>query len=228
MMTTIKKLKRTSTHIRGVIKSIKENKNETLNVMDNKTTNEIKSQHLAKKPLFWGITAGITLLSVYFLILSIAESFSHSIEQFKQMWYWIAVLVLGFSIQAGLFAYIRGVMKLRKDSGATTSSMAAAGGISTTSMVACCAHHITDVLPILGVSAAALFLNQFQDLFLTVGVLSNLIGISLILKIIQKHGLYQRGQRVFSVLMKLDMNRSFYAVSALSAVTLLATLYMSI
>jgi uncharacterized integral membrane protein len=183
---------------------------------------------LIKQPLLWAMIAGLSLLSVYFLILTIANSFSHSIEQFKEMWQWITVLVLGFSIQAGLFTYIRRVMKLRKESGAATSSMAAAGGISTTSMVACCAHHVTDVLPILGVSAAVVFLNQFQDLFLTVGVLSNIIGISLMLRIIQNHDLYESGQRVFSALMKLDMSTSFYFVCLLSTVVFLATLYTSI
>jgi hypothetical protein len=106
--------------------------------------------------------------------------------------------------------------------------MAAAGGISTTSMVACCAHHVTDILPILGVSAAVVFLNQFQDLFLTVGVLSNLIGISLMLRIIQKHSLYESRQRIFSSLMKVDMNMSFYLVCVLSSVVFLTTLYISI
>jgi hypothetical protein len=222
------KINRTGTYIQGVIKSINENRKEALNVMDNIEPNEIKTQHLIKKPLFWGITAGMTLLTVYFLILSVAESFSHSIEQFKEMWYWISLLVAGFGIQAGLYTYIRGVMKLKKESGATTSTMAAAGGISTTSMAACCAHHITDILPILGVSAAVVFLNQFQNLFLTVGVLSNLIGISLMLKIIQKHSLYQQDQRIFSAMMKLNMNKSFYLVSAFSALTFLVTLYKSI
>jgi len=150
--------------------------------------------HLIKKPALWGMAAGLALLTVYFLIVSIAESFSHSIEQFRELWYWISLLVAGFGIQAGLYTYIRGVMKLRKETGIATSSMAAAGGISTTSMVACCAHHVTDVLPILGISAAVVFLNQFQNLFLTVGVLSNLIGISLMLKIIQKHTWNMKGK----------------------------------
>ncbi len=184
--------------------------------------------NLIKQPVIWAMIAGLSLLSLYFLILTIANSFTHSIEQFKEMWRWITVLVLGFSIQAGLFTYIRKVMKLREESGTATSSMAAAGGISTTSMVACCAHHVTDVLPILGVSAAVVFLNQFQDLFLTVGVLSNLIGISLMLRIIQKHDLFESRQRIFSALMRLDMNMSFYFVCVLSGVVFLATLYINI
>jgi hypothetical protein len=186
------------------------------------------SLHTFKKPVFWGITAGAALLTVYFLILTIANSFNHSIEQFRDMWYWITPLIFGFGVQAGLYTYIREAIKLRKEKGAAVSSVAAAGGISTTSMVACCAHHVTDVLPILGVSAAVVFLNQFQNLFLTLGILSNIIGISLMLRIIQKHGLYQKEQKIFSLLMKLDMSRSFYLVSALSVFVFVVTLYISI
>ncbi len=186
------------------------------------------SNGVYKKPVFWGITAGLTLLTVYFLILTIANSFNHSIEQFQQMWYWIILLVLGFGTQAGLYSYIRQEIRLRKHSGVATSSVAAAGGISTTSMVACCAHHITDVLPILGISAAAVFLNQYQTLFIVIGVLSNITGITLMLRIIQKNGLYKQGQVIFSKLMRLNMDESFYVVSLFSAFTFLVTLYMSI
>jgi D-proline reductase (dithiol) PrdB len=210
-----------------VIKSIYEK--ESSGVIDNKELNDdLNKLYLIKRPVLWGTAASLSLLTIYFLILSLAESFSHSIVQFKELWYWIALLVSGFGIQAGLYTYIRGMMKLRKDSGIATSSVAAAGGLSTTSMAACCAHHIADVLPILGISAAVVFLNQFQNLFLTVGVLSNLIGINLMLKIIQKHGLFQEEQRVLPVLMKLNMNKSFYVVSTLSAFIFAITLYISI
>jgi hypothetical protein len=214
--------------IQNIAMIVTDYKKETMELMDSKRKEELKTFYLIKRPLLWGTAAGLALLSVYFLILSIVESFSHSIMQFKDLWYWITMLVSGFGIQAGLYTYIRGVMKLRKDSGVATSSVAAAGGISTTSMAACCAHHISDVLPLLGISAAVVFLNQFQNLFLTVGVLSNIIGINLMLKIIQKHRLYQKEQRVFSNLMKFNMNKSFYIVSALSAFIFVITLYKSI
>lgn len=204
------------------------NKEVVSNVMDTEKLENLKTLHLIRKPVFWGAVGGLALLSVYFLLVSLAESVSHSVEQFKELWYWITLLVAGFSIQAGLYTYIRGVMKLRKETGVATSSMAAAGGISTTSMVACCAHHVTDVLPILGLSAAVVFLNQFQNLFLTLGVLSNLVGISLMLKIIQKHELYQSEQKIIPALMKINMNKSFYVVSFFSAFILLVTLYGSI
>lgn len=196
--------------------------------MDPQRQNISSDNSLLRQPLMWSMVAGLSLLSLYFLILTIANSFSHSLEQLREMWHWITALVAGFSVQAGLFAYIRNVVKLKKETGRATSSMAAAGGISATSMVVCCAHHVTDILPILGVSAAVVFLGQFQDLFLTVGILSNLIGIGLMLKIIQKHGLYERRQKIFSFLMRLDMNTSFYFVCLLSSVVFLATLYTSI
>ncbi len=196
--------------------------------MKKETHKKDKSGYIIKKPALWGVIAGISLLAVYFLILTIANSFSHSIEQLRDMRYWITLLVLGFGIQAGLYSYIRQEIRLRKHSGAATSSVAAAGGISTTSMVACCAHHITDILPIVGASAAVIFLNQFQNLFLTAGVLSNIIGISLMLRIIQKHGLYRNGQKILAGLMKINMNRSFRLVSTLSALIFFVTLYKNL
>jgi hypothetical protein len=196
--------------------------------MEEQSRNKNKYSLHLKKPLLWGSAAAASLLLIYFLIVSIAESFAHAIDQFREIWYWIAMLVAGFGTQAGLYTYVREVLKIRKESGAATSSMAAAGGISTTSMVACCAHHVTDILPILGLSAAVVFLNQYQTLFIVVGVLSNLIGITLMLKIIQKHSLYHPEQRIFVSLMRHNMNKSLYMVGILSAAIVLATFYMTI
>lgn len=186
-----------------------------------------KKQYLIRKPILWGTIAGIALLAVYFLILTFANSFGHAFQQFSEMWYWIALLVVGFSLQVGLYAYIRSIAKIKVDMGATTS-VATAGGISTTSMVACCAHHITDVFPILGVSAAAVFLNQFQTLFIIIGVLSNLIGINLMLKIIQEHKLYHKDSRILSVIIKYNMKKLLYFTSTVSAVIFLIVLFKSI
>ncbi|MFH2014055.1 MAG: hypothetical protein ABIJ17_03750 [Patescibacteria group bacterium] len=60
-----------------------------------------------KKSILWGIGGGLSLLIFYFLILTLANSFSHSIEQLQDLWYWILALVIGFSIQVGLYSYIK-------------------------------------------------------------------------------------------------------------------------
>lgn len=185
-----------------------------------------RKKQLVGKPMLWGIIAGSGLLSLYFGVLTFANSFSHALQQFSGMWYWILLLVAGFGTQAGLYAYIRGASKLK--AGAATSSVVAAGGMSTASMIACCAHHLTDVIPILGLSAAAVFLAQFQTLFIVAGVLSNLIGINLMLKIIQERRLYGGESRFFSFLTKLNMKKARYFTSGFSAIMFLIVLFNSL
>ena len=63
---------------------------------------------------------------------------------------------------------------------ATVTSTAVSG----MAMVACCAHHLIDLLPILGLSVAALFLSEYQEQLLIFGVVANIIGIAMMLWII--------------------------------------------
>jgi len=51
-------------------------------------------------------------------------------------------------------------------------------------MVACCAHRVADVLPFVGLTAAAAFLANWKIPFLIVGLISNLIGIAVMLRVI--------------------------------------------
>ena len=44
-------------------------------------------------------------------------------------------------------------------------------------MLACCAHHLIDLMPILGLSAGAIFLNAYKTPLLVAGIGINLIGI---------------------------------------------------
>lgn len=157
-----------------------------------------------KKPFIAGIIAGLVLLVLYFGVLSIANSFSHALQQFADFWYWISLLVAGFGIQVGLYSHIRAEFHARKMAGATTS-VAASGGVSTGAMIACCAHHLTDVLPLIGLAAAAVFLVKYQMAFIILGVLSNLVGITLMLEIIQKHSLFDHKNNFLKGVFKLNM-----------------------
>ncbi len=153
-----------------------------------------------KKSIFWGVVGGILLLSVYFIIVSLANSFSHAIEEFIQLWYWIAFLTVGFGIQVGLYTHVRQTIQLKKEAKHAASAVAAGAGVSTVSMIACCAHHLTDFLPILGLSAAAAFLSSYQLVFIMVGIISNILGITYMLSIISKHHLYFNANRWLSKL----------------------------
>ncbi len=141
-----------------------------------------------KKFVTIGFIASLSLLSLYFIILSLANSFSHAIEQFSQMWYWILLLVVGFGFQVGLYFFIRASFRLKQMASPTTA-VTTSGGISTGSMIACCLHHLVDVLPLMGLAVAAVFLTKYQLLFIIIGILSNLVGITIMLEIIQKHSL---------------------------------------
>lgn len=142
----------------------------------------------APKFIIIGFAASFSLLILYFVILSLANSFSHALEQFSQMWSWILLLVAGFGLQAGLYFFIRASFRLKQMASPTTA-LATSGGISTGSMIACCLHHLVDVLPLIGLAAASAFLTQYQLLFIIIGIFSNLIGITIMLEIIQKHKL---------------------------------------
>src|SRR4030065_442817 len=68
-----------------------------------------------------------------------------------------------------------------------TGPMRGAGGTtSTIAMVACCAHHVADVLPILGLTAAATFLAQYRIVFMLVGLGTTLLGILIMIFILFK------------------------------------------
>jgi hypothetical protein len=123
-------------------------------------------------------------------IITLAEGIAHALEQTAKLWYWVVALAGGFGIQAGLFSFIRQSLRERKAS--VTASVATSGGVSAGSMAACCAHHLTDVLPLLGLSGLAAFLASYQLLFIIIGVLSNIVGITIMLESIQRHGLSQK------------------------------------
>ncbi len=168
-----------------------------------------------KTAIIVGIGGSIGLLIIYFGILIWVNSFSHALEQFLEMWYWILTLAIGFGIQLGLYLHIRS--NIRRRIRGATAEIAAAGGITTGSMIACCAHHITDVLAIMGLSAAALFLVRYQLPFILLGIFSNLVGITMMLGIIQKHELYQK-RDLFAGVFRHNLKRVRNAVIFLSVV----------
>lgn len=175
------------------------------------------------KPLFAGMGGAIGLFILYFGIVSLSESFGDALYQFGEIWYWVFLLVAGFGTQVGLLVYVRDAAH-GKTAGAT-AGVAASGGVSTLAMIACCAHHVTDVLPILGLSAAAVFLVEYQTPFILFGVFSNLAGITVMLGIIQKCGLYPKTV-AFTKIFAFDMKKVLKAV-VVSAVTIVTFSFLA-
>ncbi len=171
-----------------------------------------------------GAAGGAVLLVLYFSILTALNSFEHALTQFYEFWPWIVALVTGFGVQISLYSYVRAGLK-RKSANAG-KSIAASGSVSGTSMVLCCLHHAADVIPFLGLTALAVFLLQYQVFFLFVGVLSNIVGIILMLEIIQKHAL---SEGVFRKMLVFDMAKvKKYAVVSSVALVPVAFLVLTL
>lgn len=129
------------------------------------------------KGALWGLLAGAALLSLYLVVMSWGSgSWDFTLRELWRLKFWVIPLILGFSLQVGLFSFLR----------SSKRAMAAGTSTSTVAMLACCAHHVSDVLPLVGFSAVGLFLGKYQEWFLGVGILSNLIGITLMIKQIRK------------------------------------------
>ena len=62
----------------------------------------------------------------------------------------------------------------------------ASGGTSTATMVACCAHHVTDILPLVGLSAATTFLADYKAPFMLIGRVMDLVGLVIALQAIRE------------------------------------------
>jgi len=139
-----------------------------------------------KKGILAGFLASFFLVVFYFAVMLLfTRSFSVAISQIEDLFIWFALLVIGFGTQFGLFTYLKGLVK------STPPVMAAANtGMSSVSMVACCAHHLTDILPIFGLAGLSLFLTRYQTWFLSLGIISNFIGIVYLLRQINKHRVY--------------------------------------
>lgn len=130
----------------------------------------MERRNLVAKAVFWGFLGSLGLSLFYYLILLVAtKDFSYPLTQFGANQPWMGFLVLGFGIQVGLYSIVRA-----KQAGAVTGVGA---GVSGLSMVACCAHHLMELIPILGISGLAVFLGEYQKEFLILGVVTNMLGI---------------------------------------------------
>lgn len=131
-------------------------------------------------PFIYLIFGTSVLLVIYLLLMRVTTgSVSSALAQFRTYQYWILALAIGFGIQLGLYKYI----KIKHMESKQVDNMAKiTGTTSTATMVACCAHHAVDLVPILGFSALASFLGAYTKELFALGIISNLFGISVMLK----------------------------------------------
>ncbi|TAK24104.1 MAG: hypothetical protein EPO26_06740 [Chloroflexota bacterium] len=119
-----------------------------------------------------GVAAATLLFALYIGVVALAQGWDHATRQLSDDRWFVLAIMLGFGAQAGLYAHVRALHRRLSAGG-----VAASGGTSATAMLACCAHHVADALPILGISAAAVFLNAWRTELLWLGALMNLAGV---------------------------------------------------
>ena len=176
--------------------------------------------------LRWGIAAALALTLLYSVTLSLLNGAAYAFDTFLALWYWMTPLVAGFALQVGLYGHSRSLA--RAGVSPHVSGVVASGGTSTVSMVACCAHHLSEALPLLGLSGAALFLSSYQSLFLLAGVLSNAVGIVFLLGESGRHRLYDPRGRLLAPLLRWPVRRAVPYAAGLAVAILAYAIYVEV
>lgn len=137
-----------------------------------------------------GVLGALALIGLYLGIVSWAQGSEHAFELLWDERLFVGLVSAGFGTQVGLFAYVRMV---RRSIARESLALAGAGtATSSVSMIACCAHHLTDVLPVLGLSGLAIVLNDFRIPLMVIGLTVNLVGIGIMVRELRwTHARYQ-------------------------------------
>ena len=155
----------------------------------------------------FGVIASFAIVGVYLGMNTLTADWYFARIQFSEYRWWILTLAIGLGIQVTLFTLFRARLRGEKMR-AAKSTMAASGGMSATAMMACCSHYLATVIPALGVpflsAAAVASIAEYQTYFFLAGVLSCLVGIGLMLRMMEKHGMIQFGNLKNYISLKLD------------------------
>ncbi len=152
-----------------------------------------QKQKIIRRSVFFATTAFIGLVFFYLGIISVVESWTHAVELVLNDAFFVGAIGLGFGVQVGLFSYTRQLKKIHYKQGAGLWTATGTGtGTSTVSMVACCLHHVGDILPLAGLSAATLFFEQYRYPLMWFGVVINLLGVLFMLHIMTRKRFWPR------------------------------------
>lgn len=143
----------------------------------------------ARQRIVWPIGASLLgaafLMALYLTIVAVAESPQHAVDLFWEDRLIVIPIILGFGVQMGLYVILKKRLFVPiVHTGPSWKLAGASGTTSTLAMVACCAHHVTDVLPVLGLTAASAFLAEYRIAFMVIGLGMTLFGIGFMLVIL--------------------------------------------
>jgi len=134
-------------------------------------------------PVVAALVGAAALIGLYLGLVTWAQGYGHARELMWEDRYFVAAIASGFALQIGLFVYLRRLLS-RRARGSAGAAAAGGTGSSTAAMLACCAHHVTDALPVLGLSGAAIFLNDYRIPVMLTGILVNMGGVAFMLRLV--------------------------------------------
>lgn len=124
-----------------------------------------------------GLLAAAGLAALYGAVVGGASgSLGHLRTQVASDWPWLLAILAGFGTQVALMWELRRRHRMNR---AAATATGAGTGASAVGMVACCAHHIADLAPFLGASAAATFLLDYRIPFMAAGIAINAVGVAI-------------------------------------------------
>lgn len=138
---------------------------------------------IAPRSIGAGVVGAAVLLGIYLGIIGFAQGVEHAFEQLAADALFVGLIAAGFGTQIALFVELHAVDRRHR---ASTAVTAAGTGTSAAAMLACCAHHLVDLLPLVGLSAAAVFLNAYKTPLVLFGIGMNVVGIVVIARQLQR------------------------------------------
>ena len=125
------------------------------------------------RSLRWGVLASVGIAAFYVTVVGLSSDWAHLRDQARQDWWLLAPIVAGFGMQVALTTELRGRHRAQH-LGATTG---AGTGASAVGMVACCAHHLADLIPLLGATGLAAFVFDWRVPFMLAGIAVNGVAV---------------------------------------------------
>jgi hypothetical protein len=129
---------------------------------------------MTSRSLRWGVVAAGFLIGVYVAVLTTAAGWSPLGDQVRADWRLLTPIVVGFGTQVALIVELRRRRRARR----LAASTGAGASASAVGMVACCAHHVADLIPVVGATGVAAFVFDFRIPFMLAGIAINAAAVA--------------------------------------------------
>lgn len=126
-----------------------------------------------RRSVGWGAGASSALAGFYVVVLAWSGGWEHLFDQARTDWWLLVPIVAAFGTQVALTVELR-----RRHHTHHLAATGAGTGASAVGMVACCAHHLVDLVPLLGAAGLAGFLFDWRIPLMAAGLAVNLVAVA--------------------------------------------------